>query len=103
MLGLGRFFEHTVRTVRNCILFKRDGLVLTDGKASTADRLAAADRLHAVIDDEEANVRGTIPLVEADSSLGWEPSMFYVADREHLEWKLRQLGDARKSVSSRSP
>ena len=56
-----------------------------------------------MLDDEEANVRETIPLVEADSSLGWEPSMFYVADREHLEWKLRQLGDARMAVSSRSP
>ena len=103
MLGLGRFYEHTVRTVRNCILFKRDGLVLTDAKSSDADRLVAANRLYAVLDDEEANVRETIPLVEDDSSLGWEPSMFYVADREHLEWKLRQLGDARMSVSSRSP
>ena len=56
-----------------------------------------------MLDDEELNVRETIPLVEADSSLGWEPSMFYVADREHLEWKLRQLGDARRSVSKRSP
>ena len=103
MLGLGRFFEHTVRTVRNSILFKRDGLALTDPKSSGAEREAAARRLYAVLDDEEKNVRETIPLVDVDSSLGWEPSMFYVADREHLEWKLRQLGDARMSVSERSP
>ena len=37
------------------------------------------------------NVRETLPLVDADSRLGWEPSMDYMADREHLEWKLRQL------------
>lgn len=46
-------------------------------------------------------MRETIPLVEADSSLGWEPSMFYVADREHLEWKLRQLEDVRRRISER--
>ena len=101
MLGLGRFFEHTVRTVRNGILFKRDGLVLTDAKSSAADRAAAAKRLLAVIGDEESNVRETIPFVEADSSLGWEPSMFYVADREHLEWKLRQLDGVREKILAR--
>ena len=41
--------------------------------------------------EEIANVRQTLPLVDADSALGYEPSMDYVADREHLEWKIRQL------------
>ena len=52
----------------------------------------------AVIDDmvrlgeaEIANAEATIPLVEADSRLGWEPSMEYMADRAHLEWKIAQL------------
>ena len=36
-------------------------------------------------------VEDTIPLVEADSRLGWEPSMLYMTDKWHLEWKLRQL------------
>ena len=32
-----------------------------------------------------------IPLVEVDSRLGWEPSMLYMTDKWHLEWKIRQL------------
>lgn len=35
--------------------------------------------------------RGSIPLVKYDFSLGYDLSMDYVADREHLEWKIRQL------------
>ena len=40
---------------------------------------------------EIANAAAAIPLVEADSRLGWEPSMEYMTDREHLEWKIRQV------------
>ena len=32
-----------------------------------------------------------IPLVESDSRLGWEPSMEYMTDRSHLEWKVAQV------------
>jgi|HigsolmetaAR203D_1030402.scaffolds.fasta_scaffold64853_2 hypothetical protein len=32
-----------------------------------------------------------IPLTEADSRLGWEPSMEYVTDPEHLRWKIEQV------------
>ena len=41
--------------------------------------------------DEIKNAEETIPLVEADSSLGFEPSMLYMTDRRHLEWKIRQV------------
>jgi hypothetical protein len=40
---------------------------------------------------EKENVEATIPLVQADSRLGWEPSMEYTTDEEGLRWKLRQL------------
>ena len=49
------------------------------------------DEMEALLREEEQNVREALPLVDADSRLGWEPSMDYMADREHLEWKLRQL------------
>ena len=51
-----------------------------------------------ILDDEELNVRETIPLVEADSRLGWEPTMLYTTDRANLEWKLAQLKDARAEL-----
>ena len=37
------------------------------------------------------NAKNTIPLVEKDSRLGWEPSMEYVTDKKMLEWKIRQV------------
>lgn len=37
---------------------------------------------------EIENAKSTIPLVEFDSRLGWEPSMEYMCDREHIEWKI---------------
>jgi hypothetical protein len=36
----------------------------------------------------DANARATIPYVEYDSRLGYEPSMEYMCDRAHLEWKI---------------
>ena len=40
---------------------------------------------------EIANAEATIPLVQADSRLGWEPSMEYIGSEYHLRWKIRQL------------
>ena len=40
---------------------------------------------------EIANAQATTLLVEVDSRLGWEPSMEYMTDRVHLEWKAAQL------------
>ena len=43
--------------------------------------------------DTAANVTETIPLTEADSRLGWEPSMDYIGGTWHLKWKLYQLNN----------
>ena len=40
---------------------------------------------------EKKNAEATIPLVEYDSSIGWEPSMGYKTDKWRIEWKIRQL------------
>ena len=56
------------------------------------------DELLAIIDVERENVKSVIPAVELDSRLGWEPSMEYVCDKWHLEWKLRQLDFAVKEI-----
>ena len=37
---------------------------------------------------EIENARNTIPFVDEDSRLGFEPSMEYMCDREHIEWKI---------------
>lgn len=56
---------------------------------------------------EISNAAATIPLVEADSRLGWEPSMEYMKDADHLRWKINQVNsvldtefaDYRKSLT----
>ena len=47
--------------------------------------------MQSLIGEEMKNVRTAIPLAEQDSRLGYEPSMDYVCDAGHLNWKLRQL------------
>ena len=49
------------------------------------------EEMDTLLNAEREVVLDTIPLVEADSRLGWEPTMLYMTDRWHLEWKLRQL------------
>ena len=49
------------------------------------------DDIENIILKERENVLDTIPIVELDSRLGWEPSMEYTTDTKGLEWKLRQL------------
>ena len=50
--------------------------------------------------EEIANARATIPIVEQDSRLGWEPGMEYVCDKWHLEWKIRQVESALREIAS---
>ena len=47
--------------------------------------------IEAVAHEEIANVEDTFDAVRADSRIGWEPSMEYVCDEWHLDWKLRQM------------
>jgi len=95
MLGIGEFLYHTVRTLCNVKKYYRNGL---EAKKDGADRAALVAEMRAILDDEELNVRETIPFVEEDSRLGWEPTMLYTTDRENLEWKLDQLKDARAEL-----
>ena len=50
-----------------------------------------ADRIEKLALKETENVKKTIPLVQKDSHLGYEPSMSYVCDEESLRWKLKQM------------
>ncbi|NLF18414.1 MAG: hypothetical protein GX595_14350 [Lentisphaerae bacterium] len=71
---------------------RRDPAATADAKMAALDaKMAALDAMTALAQAEIANAREAIPLVEADSRLGWEPSMEYMTDREHLEWKIRQV------------
>ena len=57
------------------------------------------DKIEALAQKEIANAKEAIPFVELDSRLGWEPSMEYVTDKWHIEWKLRQMESMLREVN----
>ena len=90
MLGLGRFIRRCLQTTVNTKRWWQLKQQLAEA-ADAAARNAALDALVALGEAEIVNAAGAIPLVEADSRLGWEPSMEYMTDRPHLEWKIAQV------------
>jgi folylpolyglutamate synthase/dihydropteroate synthase len=58
------------------------------------------DTIEKIAHDEIENAKDTIPAVETDSRLGWEPSMEYVCDKWHLEWKIRQVESTLREIES---
>lgn len=90
LLVLGKFIAHTLITtinIKNWWLLNQQLLV----ESSEPRALKLLDALEKIARDEIKNARAAIPLVESYSRLGWEPSMEYMTDREHLEWKIKQV------------
>ncbi|MGN1060030.1 MAG: hypothetical protein ACI4QW_06325, partial [Clostridia bacterium] len=58
---------------------------------TNSEVLEILDSMEALLQREISNAEAAIPLAEQDSRLGWEPSMEYMADAEHIRWKIRQL------------
>lgn len=88
MLGLGKFIRNCVQTTINT---KRWWLLKQRLEIEPEQADAILDELVALGEAEIANAQEAIPLVDADSRLGWEPSMEYMCDRAHLEWKIAQM------------
>ncbi len=90
LINLGKFLWRTVLTgirSKQWFLYKSQIRVEND-----REKLAKLfDDMETLLRDEIKNAEETIPLVEADSHLGFEPSMLYMTDRRHLEWKIRQV------------
>jgi hypothetical protein len=53
--------------------------------------LALIKEADEILNDERENVLRALPLVQADSRLGWDPRMEYVCDPARIQWKLRLL------------
>ena len=90
MILLGDFISRAVHTTINtkkwCILNNRLLAGVAEGELKGI-HAEMAD----IARDEIANAKAAIPDVQADSRLGWEPSMEYMCDQEHLEWKIALL------------
>ena len=90
MTGVARYIANTLTTTWNIKRWWLENNRLLS-EADAGKSLEILSRIEQIAKEEIENAKNTIPLVEYDSSLGYEPSMDYVADREHLEWKIRQL------------
>ena len=118
MYGLARFIENSAKTTVNVkkwhilkhkLGFKptmhiigpaKNDFVLNEeifDAIPVKERNAIILEMKAIAEAEIENAKATIPLVDFDSRLGWEPSMEYMCDREHLEWKIKHV---EKSVGS---
>ncbi len=89
-LNLGKFIRTSAQTCRNT----KEWWLLNQALLSSADRsrsLELLDQIEALAEAEIENAKSAIPYVEKDSRLGWEPSMEYVCDKWHIEWKIKQL------------
>lgn len=91
MVRLGKFIRNCVVTTIHVKRWFLEQQVLRDSAADPAAKRAALGRMREIAEEELRNTAATIPLVEADSRLGWEPSMEYMTDPPHLEWKLDQV------------
>ncbi|MBP5300759.1 MAG: hypothetical protein J6Y80_05075 [Victivallales bacterium] len=96
--ALGHFILHTIVTT---IHIKQWWLLNMKLQTSTdrAAALAVLEQIEELAHREIENARAVIPDVECDSRLGWEPSMEYVCDRWHLEWKIRQVESALREIA----
>ncbi len=102
MLVLGEFILCSVRTtihVKQWWQLRQQLKSATD----TAEKQSIHTQMIELAEAELENVNAALPLVEFDSRLGWEPSMEYMTDPEHLRWKLAQvegvLGEIRAKVA----
>jgi hypothetical protein len=99
LAALGQFILCEIRTVIHIKEWWRANMALqTSDSVETA--LGILDEIEALAHEEMDNACAALPAVDLDSRLGWEPSMEYVCDRWHLEWKQRQLESAQREIAA---
>lgn len=89
MLNLAYFIANSIQTaihVKQWYLLNMQLRIASD--PAQAKQLCV--QLIQLANAEKANAENTVALVEADSRLGWEPTMHYMTDAAHLKWKIEQ-------------
>ena len=99
LLGIGKFCYNAIRTTLGVKRWRMGNLRL-QCCCEREEMEKILEELEALLEAEKENVLATLPLVEADSRLGWEPRMDYVCDAPHLQWKLRQLAIASEEMTA---
>lgn len=91
ILALCLFYRNTLRTTINIKEFFKRKFVLKETHGEERNKLV--DEMLTICRSEVENAENTIPIVEFDSRLGYEPSMEYMTDKAHIEWKLNLIKD----------
>lgn len=89
--NLGEFMGRTCRTAVNVKTAAAQENIVLSKTSSDAEKAAAKAVIFELARDEYRNAEAALPLVDADSRLGWEPTMDYCGGREQIEWKLRRM------------
>ncbi len=92
MANMGRFMYRTVITALNTKRF----FILDQRRLASTDKAERDQCIREMIDillSERENAIDTIPLVNLDSALGFEPSMEYVTDEKRLLWKVGRVDE----------
>jgi len=90
LINLGEFISCMVTTG----IHSKQWFTMAQNMNANEDKEAVKkmlDEMEVLLKAEIANAEKAIPLVERDSRLGWEPSMEYLGDAEHIRWKIRQV------------
>lgn len=102
LINMGRFMYRTIITTihtKRYYLLDQARLLAESEEA----RVQAIHEMIALLKEERQNAEDTIPLAEYDSSIGFEPSMHYVTDPRRLLWKMAQVDEEIKMLSSLLP
>ena len=87
---LGMFIHNCITTTINIKRwYKLNRMLMQEKRPAAAEKLL--DKIVALGKEEIKNAEATVPIVEKDSRLGWEPTMDYMTDAAHLRWKVKQV------------
>lgn len=89
ILGIGKFICNTAKTAVNVKYFFKFKLKVNDIHGEERNK-AVSDMIE-LCKNERENAKDTLPLVEFDSRLGYEPTMEYMCDPAHILWKIDQI------------
>lgn len=90
LIDLGHYIKCNIRTALNVKKFNFTRVKM-DVSTNNKDILACLDEMESICRAEIKNAEEAIAYVQMNSRLGWEPSMEYLGDEEHIRWKIAQV------------
>ena len=89
--GVAAYIACCVKTMYHVKAASAEELAIESGKLDAAGERAARERIYAFARAERANAAEALPLVMADSRLGYESVMGYHGGEEQIRWKIGRI------------